>query len=122
MKTLLCTFLSILTLHAQAKDFDVDGLKQGLESKDKKIVSSALDTCTSMGKHVLPQLRQWAIDPDPRLKTNARTAIGRITGQWASQTNLIWHRDFKKAQAQAKKENKPLMVLHLFGKLDEEFC
>ncbi|NRA97719.1 MAG: hypothetical protein HRU14_16100 [Planctomycetes bacterium] len=45
--------------------------------------------------------------------------IAQTTGQWGGDLNgLIWKRSVKAAV----NETKPIMVLHLFGKLDEEFC
>lgn len=45
--------------------------------------------------------------------------LAKTTGQWGGDLNgLIW----KRSVADAVNETKPLMVLHLFGKLDEEFC
>jgi len=71
---------------------------------------------------MLPILRKWAGSNDPRLQARARTALGRITGQWSSHTNLIWQRDFASTVKKATAEKKPIMVLQLFGKFDEEFC
>ena len=59
---------------------------------------------------------------DPRLKSRARTALGRITGQWGSQTDVIWKRSLAEAVKESKATGKPILMLHLFGKLDEEFC
>lgn len=97
-------------------------IKDDLAHSDASIAQAAIDTCTSKGKEMLPQLRKWASDDDPRLKLRARTALGRITGQFAAQTDLIWELDFDKAVEKAKAEKKPILMLHLFGKLNEEFC
>jgi len=97
-------------------------LKDDLMTSDPSLAQSAIDTCVAKGKEMLPQLRTWATDDDPRLKLRARTALGRITGQYAAQTDLIWELDFEKAVEKAKKEKKPILMLHLFGKLNEEFC
>ncbi len=35
---------------------------------------------------------------------------------------IKWERDFEKATAKAKKEGKMVMLFHLLGDLDEEFC
>lgn len=35
---------------------------------------------------------------------------------------IDWEPSFAAAQARARKEHKPILELHLFGRLDEEFC
>ena len=35
---------------------------------------------------------------------------------------ISWSRTFDAAKAQATRERKPILLLHLFGRLDEEFC
>ena len=102
--------------------FAEDKIQQGLMSADKSIASGGIDSCVSQGKAMLPKLRKWAGDEDPRLKARARTALGRITGQWGSQTDVIWKRSLAKAIEESKATGKPILMLHLFGKLDEEFC
>lgn len=120
-------FLSLLAigfsfLLVNTSSANLENIKSGLSSSDSKILSATLDTCSTKGKEILPQLRKWAVSDDPRLKANARTALGKITGQWASQNDLLWQTNFDQAVELAKKENKPIMLLHLFGRLDEEFC
>ena len=100
----------------------VDDIKAGLMSADAKIASAAIDSCASDAKTLLPKLREWAGDPDPRLKMRARTALGRITGQWASQTDVIWKRSMAEAKLESSVTGKPILMLHLFGNLNEEFC
>ena len=102
--------------------FAEDKIQQALMSADKSIASAGIDSCVSQGKAMLPKLRKWAGDEDPRLKARARTALGRITGQWGSQTDVIWKRSLAKAIEESKATGKPILMLHLFGKLDEEFC
>jgi hypothetical protein len=33
-----------------------------------------------------------------------------------------WHASFAAAQAEARRDGKPILLLQLFGRLDEEFC
>jgi hypothetical protein len=33
-----------------------------------------------------------------------------------------WQPSFERARARAMREGKPILQLHLFGRLDEEFC
>jgi len=101
---------------------EYDTLKSGLQSDDKAVYIAALDSCFHEGQKLLSTLRQWFASDDPRLKACARTALGRITGQWASQIDLVWERSLDTAVIKATQDNKPIMVLQLFGKLDEEFC
>jgi len=35
---------------------------------------------------------------------------------------VTWEASFAKAQARARAEGKPILLLHLLGRLDEEFC
>lgn len=70
------------------------------------------------GPETLPQLEAALEDPDPLVKYRVRSTMGRITGQWGSDGRLLW----KRSVAEAVNESKPLMVLHLFGNFDEEFC
>lgn len=97
-------------------------IKAGLSNVDSAIANAAIDSCVSDAKTMLPKLREWAGDPDPRLKVRARTALGRITGQWASQTDVIWKLSMADALVESKKTGKPILMLHLFGRLNEEFC
>ena len=118
MKTLIiyCAFTLISTAMSLAD------IKTDLMNQDASIANAAIETCINNQKEMLPQLRKWATDNDPRLKLRARTALGRITGQFASQTDLMWELDFDQAVAKAKQAKKPILLLHLFGKLNEEFC
>ena len=45
-------------------------------------------------------------------KPAAPTTIGGVT----------WETSFAAAKARAARERKPILLLHLFGRLDEEFC
>ena len=48
-----------------------------------------------------------------------REEQARITGQWGgSLDGLRWRRSVAEATGQGK----PILVLHLFGELDKEFC
>ena len=93
-------------------------LTEGMASGDREVANQAIAACVAKGEDFLPQLREWSASDDPRLRVRARSAIGQITGQWGSQTDLVWGRSFE----EAKGKGKPIMLLQLFGKLDEEFC
>lgn len=52
-------------------------------------------------------------------KTPSAAEQARITGQWGgSLDGLRWRRSVADATGQGK----PILVLHLFGELDKEFC
>ncbi|MCI0615954.1 thioredoxin family protein [bacterium] len=36
-------------------------------------------------------------------------------------TDIPWESSFEAAKARAKQENKPILLLHVFGRLDQEF-
>ena len=105
-------------------------LKKGLMDANPDLAGEAVGACAVKGEAFLPILRKWASSDDPRLRLRARSAIGRVTGQWGSQTNLVWRKSFKDAVSEAQKimkndpkgVGKPIMLLQLFGKLDREFC
>lgn len=105
-------------------------LYDGMMAADAALANEAVAACAAKGTGFLPQLRKWAASDDPRLRLRARSAIGRITGQWGSQTDLVWGRNFEltvaKTSAVAKRDpqkvGKPIMLLHLFGSLNEEYC
>jgi hypothetical protein len=65
-----------------------------------------------------------AITPQPVLGQDTGQhaeleAMARITGQWGgAMEGVRWRRSVESAA----NDTKPLMVLHLFGRLDEEFC
>ncbi|MFT6794855.1 MAG: hypothetical protein ACJAR1_002871 [Rubritalea sp.] len=120
MKMKLLLFMALLS--GQLFASNVDDIKAGLMSADPAIANAAIDSCASDAKALLPKLRVWAGDPDPRLKVRARTALGRITGQWASQTDVIWKLSMEDALKESAKTGKPILMLHLFGNLNEEFC
>jgi hypothetical protein len=35
---------------------------------------------------------------------------------------VVWESSFAAAKARAEREGKPVLLLQLFGRLDEEFC
>ena len=114
-----CALACILSLNLASKTATLPAeIERGMTSADREIAMQAVAACAEKGAAALPQLREWSASDDPRLRVRARMAIGQITGQWGSQTDLIWGRSFEKAKGQGK----PILLLQLFGKLDEEFC
>ena len=85
---------------------------------DEATAREAINELVAGGEGSVPILRTAADDPDPLVRRRAKTALGRITGQWGSDCRLRWRRTVAEAVGQGK----PILVLHLFGKFDEEFC
>ncbi|HKS16159.1 MAG TPA: HEAT repeat domain-containing protein [Planctomycetota bacterium] len=85
---------------------------------DEATAREAIAEFANRGEAALPELRTAAAHEDPLVRRRAKTAIGRITGQWGSGPGLHWKRSLGNATGQGK----PIMVLQLFGKFDEEFC
>lgn len=85
---------------------------------DEATAREAIAEFVNRGESALPELRIGAAHEDPLIRRRAKTAIGRITGQWGSASGLSWKRSVEEAAGKGK----PILVLHLFGKFDEEFC
>ena len=58
------------------------------------------------------------------LLTIAKPTIGRSQSQPAfdGHNSIAWADSFEAAKARAQSERKPILLLHLFGRLDEELC
>jgi len=102
-----------LTLAACARPTVIDRLRG-----DEPTAEEAIRAFVARGEAALPELRAAATDADALVRRRAKTAIGRITGQFGSETGLIWKRAMKDAVGRGK----PIVLLHLFGELDKEFC
>lgn len=87
-------------------------------SLDDATAKVAISTLVSMGEAVIPELKALTKDLDPKVAARAREALGQITGQWGGGEGILW----KRSVNAAKDQGKPILVLHLFGKFDEEFC
>ncbi len=81
-----------------------------------------METLTARGATALPELRVALKDHDLRLRRRAKEVIARITGQWGDGSGLSWRRSFDEAVVEAKSSGRPILLLNLFGKFDEEFC
>lgn len=89
-----------------------------LASPDAQIARQAIAIAIEKGPAALKELRMLARSDDPRLRVRANEAIGKITGQYGSSLDLIW----KRSLAEAVNQEKPVLMLQLFGNFDEEFC
>ena len=85
---------------------------------DDATARDAIAELANRGAAALPELRAAAAHDDPLVRRRAKTAMGRITGQWGSDCGLLWKRSLEDAVGKGK----PILVLQLFGKFDEEFC
>ncbi len=104
---------SVATLAACARPTLADQLRG-----DEPTAEEAIRAFVARGEAALPDLKAATADADPLVRRRAKTAIGRITGQFGSETGLIWKRSMKDAVGHGK----PIVLLHLFGELDKEFC
>ncbi len=85
---------------------------------DEATAREAINGYVARGCSAVPELKARLDDPDPVVRRRVKTALGRITGQWGGDGRLVWKRDLKDAVSLGK----PVLLLQLFGKLDEEFC
>ncbi|HEU4339905.1 MAG TPA: HEAT repeat domain-containing protein [Planctomycetota bacterium] len=85
---------------------------------DEATAREAIAEFANRGEAALPELRVAAAHEDPLVRRRAKTAMGRITGQWGCDRGLVWKRSLEEATGKGK----PILVLQLFGKFDEEFC
>lgn len=81
-------------------------------------VEAAVAAWASRGEEALPELREGLASDSVSVQTGCRRAMALITGQWGGAGGLVW----KRSVEEAKGGDRPLMVLHLFGQFDEEFC
>ena len=103
----------LLALAACSRPSPVDALRG-----DDATAREAIAGFVARGEAALPELREALKDADPTVRRRVKTALGRITGQWGSDTGLVW----KRSVAEATGRGKPILVLHLFGQFDQEFC
>jgi hypothetical protein len=75
-----------------------------------------------MGKDALPLLRELMASDSKKESRRALELMAKITGQWGSGAGIIWKRSYAEALKESEKTGKPVLLLQLFGKLDEEFC
>ncbi|MCS6859428.1 MAG: hypothetical protein NZT92_03795 [Abditibacteriales bacterium] len=50
------------------------------------------------------------------------TEMATPTPAISSESRVVWETSFASAQARAQREGKPILLLHLFGRLDEQLC
>jgi hypothetical protein len=86
---------------------------------DEEQARMVVQEYVARGDAAVPELRGYLDHEDPEIRYRARTALGRITGQWGSTgTGIHWKRSLE----EAINPDRPILVLELFGRFDEEFC
>ena len=85
---------------------------------DPGVARTAVGHWVEKGTAAIPELKIGLTDDSVKVQRYSTEALARITGQWGWQDGLLW----KRSVAEANGLERPLMVLHLFGKFDEEFC
>ncbi len=85
---------------------------------DSDVANTAVREWAGKGEAALPELRKGLSSDSIKVRHYCQKALSMITGQWGGDGRLMWQRSVK----DAKGGDKPLMVLHLFGKFDDEFC
>ncbi|WP_372364983.1 hypothetical protein [Candidatus Uabimicrobium sp. HlEnr_7] len=110
-------FMLFLNCLLQAQDLTT----LALEKNDAK----AITTLRKMGNNGLQMLLQKYHCLPTELKSQKRLfdVIDRVSGQkHAIFSGLYWYTDIQEAKKIAQKNNKPILLLQLLGRLDEEFC
>ena len=85
-------------------------------------VREAVSGWVGRGDSAIPELKKGIDDPDARVRRACREALAKITGQWGWDDGLNWRHSLAEAQKDAEASGKPIMLLQLFGRFDEEFC
>ena len=109
----IASLLSLVFLMSCSGSTIVDRL-----GSDEATAREAIQTFVERGEAALHELNRHAKHEDPLVRRRAKTAIGFITGQWGSDTVLVWKRSVEEAIGKGR----PILVLQLFGKFDQEFC
>lgn len=84
-----------------------------------KVDPDSVRKLIDQGVGSLSELRRLAIASlDPEIVRLANEGLGQITGSWGSQVDLIWERSLNEAM----NLDKPIVLLQLFGRLDDPVC
>ena len=96
-----------------------DAVRPDATSVDDGVLREEIQTYVDRGVGAIPDLRQRITSADPSERRCAKVALARITGQWGGDGNgILWKRSVDEAVGQEK----PILVLQLFGHFDKEFC
>jgi hypothetical protein len=75
-------------------------------------------------------MRKWCFRAIVCLAVAASMALPKLAAQEKGRARvdsnvregIVWERSLAAARARAKSEGKPILLLHLFGRFDEEMC
>ena len=84
----------------------------------QEVARTAVSKWVQKGESSIPEIKAGLEVDSAKVQRYCMEALAKITGQWGWQDGLLW----KRSVAEAKELGKPMMVLHLFGNFDEEFC
>ena len=82
------------------------------------VANTAVREWAGKGKVAIPTLKKGLASDSIKVRHYCQKALSMITGQWGGDGRLMWQRSVDAT----KGGTRPLMVLHLFGKFDDEFC
>ena len=85
---------------------------------EPEVARAAVSKWVGRGEAAIPELKAGLREDSAKVQRYCTEALAKITGQWGWKDGLVWHRSVEEAKALGK----PMMVLHLFGNFDEEFC
>lgn len=85
---------------------------------DAGVARTAVSKWVERGEAAIPELQAGLREDSAKVQRYCTEALAKITGQWGWNDGLLWQRSVEDAKALGK----PMMVLHLFGNFDEEFC
>lgn len=97
---------------------DAFSLLRASLAAEAAIADESVRGLIARGEAAMPDLRLLLEDSDPLVRSRARRAVGLLTGQWGDGGGLRWKRSLEDALNQEK----PILLLQLFGRFDEEFC
>ena len=94
-----------------------------LRSDDPERAATAAETFIARGEAAIPELREALKGSDGKYRKRVRGVLSKLTGQWGSDgEGILWKTSFGEAVAEAKRSDRPILVLNLFGRFDQEFC
>jgi hypothetical protein len=98
------------------------GPRNFVEELGSERPEQAQEKLLQMGAEAVPVLRQALRSRDRVVSRRALELLARITGQWGSDGGILWKRSMKQAAAEAQASRRPVLLLQIFGRLDEELC
>jgi len=94
-----------------------------LRSDDSERAAAAAETFLARGEAAIPELQEALKDPDAKVRRRVRGVLSKLTGQWgADGAGIVWKTSFDAAVSEGRRLDRPILVLNLFGRFDQEFC